>query len=116
MKLSAKFNFEIGDKVRTFILNMNSLCELEEVLGIRIVQNKEFLNDIGVNEMRAIAHCMLYKESPRPTVEDVGEWLSEVDIDEFFSKFVECISGDFGNVEGKKAAGGSGNQPDPTQD
>lgn len=114
MKLNASFNFEMGGKARTFNVDMNMFCEVEQLLGVRVMQeNKEFWMKMGFIEMRALGYSMLYAEEPRPSLIEVGSWMSNIDLPKFSSTFTEIIQRDF--------VGGGNNEDDeesvdPTKD
>lgn len=112
-KLNASFSFEMGGAARAFVLNMNSICEVEQLLNVRLMQNQEFWAQMGFVELRALAHAMLHKETPRPELLVVGEWISDCDMKEFLDAITFVFAGDF-----KKSDGDDQGSPqeDPTKD
>ena len=83
MKLNAQKKSEFGGKVRTFILNMNTMATIEDNLGVNLMQEGEqFFENLSFSKMRVLVWALLYKEDPAPTLDEVGEWLSDVGIEE----------------------------------
>jgi len=82
MKLDAKVDMLIGGKTRTLCLTLNTLSEVEIELNVNLMQGgEEFFGSLTFTKMRVLVWAMLYKESPRPSIADVGEWISEVGIE-----------------------------------
>ena len=82
MKLDAKTDVEIGGRKRALCLTMNTLSEVELALNVNLMSGgEEFFKSMTFTKMRVIVWAMLYKEKPRPTVEEVGEWISETGLE-----------------------------------
>jgi len=112
MKFNSTFNFDFGDEVRRFRIDMNMLCEVEQVLGERLMSNENFWSNLGFTQLRALAYSMLYAQDPRPTIEQVGSWMSEVDLGEFTAAFMEAFTRDFPKTESEPE---NGKPHDPTK-
>lgn len=83
MKLNAQVKHDFGGKKRLFVLNLNTMAEIEEVLGVNLMKDGEsFFEDLTFVKMRALVWALLHKETPRPTAVEVGEWLSSSDLEE----------------------------------
>ena len=99
MKFNSTFNFDFGGEVRRFRIDMNMLCEVEHELGVRIMGKEKFWKELGFTELRAIAYGMLYAQDPRPDIEQVGGWMSDVDLGEFTEAFMKAFTSDFPKAE-----------------
>ena len=96
-----------GGKTRTLVWNMNAVCELEAIEKVNILSGSTFWQDMSVSKFRTLIYVMLYKEDPRPTMEEVGEIISDYG----FEKVGEIIAEMFEAVVGEKRNkdnGGSG--------
>jgi len=115
MNINSSFNFELGGTPRTLKIDMNMLCEVEELLNERLMQNEEFWGDMSFIKLRGLAWAMLYAETPRPSVITVGDWLSKVSLEEFTAAFMETFTKDFAKEDTPSAAGKKKKVADPTK-
>lgn len=115
MNLQTRIKVSLGGSERELRLDMNMLCDLEEQLGVSIMQQGSFWEKIGFKELRTMVYCMLYRESPRPSIEDVGDWLSEVNFTKLTSEIIGAWSNDV-DTSDVSSGGGGESAPDPTQE
>lgn len=115
MKIKTSFNFVLGGQARKLCIDMNMMCEVEEILDVQLMQSEEFWKHLGLRELRALTYAMLYKEIPRPSLINVGDWLSDCDFEEFAKTMTEAWSADFEKDSGKKSSKKEKAQ-DPTKD
>lgn len=105
MKLNAKTNVVIGGKSRELVLNMNTLSMIEEVLDINLMQDGEaFFASLTFSKMRVLIWAMLHKEKPSPDLVQVGEWLSDSDMDVIGGSLGKLFSMDSKKSDSKTAS------------
>lgn len=116
MKLSATTNVDLGDKSRTLVLNMNAMSIIENELNVNLMQDGgNFFGSLDFTKMRVLIWAMLYKEDPRPTLLDVGEWLSEADLEKVSDGIGKLFALDSKGDDAPKRAGKAGKAVDPTK-
>jgi len=109
MDFKATKNIEnFGGKNRTLVWNMNAVCELEAIEKVNILSGGNFWRDMSVSKFRTLIYVMLYKEDPRPSMEEVGEFISDYGFDkigDIVAEMFEAIA------DGKKGQdGGQGKE------
>lgn len=66
---------DLGGKVRRLYFGFNTLCELQAATGINPFENQQALEPTSPVAIRLLVWACLWKEEPRPSLEQVGAWL-----------------------------------------
>jgi len=95
MKLNATSTVELGGSERTLVFNMNTMSTIEKEFDANLMQEgEEFFSSLDFTKMIILIWAMLYKETPRPTIETVGEWLGDVHLEKISETIGEMLSMD----------------------
>jgi hypothetical protein len=114
MRLKSTSKIKLGEREVELILDMNVLCEIETSLDVNIMTQPEFFESLGFVQLRGMLWAMMYKEQPRPTLEEVGEMLSETSMDEIGTAIGNLFSAD--SEKSTEKATKKGKASDPTKD
>lgn len=105
MKLNAKTEVNLGGKSRTLVLDLNALSTVETELDVNLMSDGgEFFSSLTFTKMRVLVWGMLYRESPAPSLVEVGEWLSDTDMEKIGESIGKLFTIDAD--ENKKSKGG----------
>ena len=116
MKLNATTNVTLGGKSRSLVLNMNAMSIIEAELDVNLMQHGgDFFGSLNFTKMRVLIWAMLYKESPRPTILDVGDWLSEADLEKVSEGIGRLFSLDNEDADTGKGSKKATKASDPTK-
>ena len=74
------------DRPRTLKLNLNIMCEAEQILKKSILRE-----DMGLLDFRAILWAGLKQQDPKLTIQKVGEMMDEVSFNELSSEVAEGL-------------------------
>jgi len=81
-----------GGKDRVLRYNLNAIAELEGLLDTNLMVDNSFWANMSISGFRAFVWAALYHEDPRPTLLDVGEWISDYGLDKVGEKIAELLS------------------------
>lgn len=66
---------ELGGKRRRLYFGFNTLCELQAITDKNPFEDSKALEPTSPVAIRYLVWACLWRETPRPTLEEVGAWL-----------------------------------------
>jgi hypothetical protein len=66
---------ELGGKTRRLYFGFNTLCELQTATGTNPFEDSKTLEPTSPVAIRLLVWACLWREDPRPSLEQVGAWL-----------------------------------------
>jgi hypothetical protein len=112
--MNIKHKYEIGGKVRAFLIDFNTMCEFDQITGLSSLQ-KNIWKEPSFGLIRALAYVALKNGDPRNkeiTLERVGSWIPLRDSQKLWAFLLEIYVNEYApeksdeetDDEGKKKA------------
>jgi len=72
--MNRKHKYRLGGKVRTFVFDLNTMCEFDQITGMNSLHDAIWEKP-SFNTIRAMAFCALKRTDKEVTLDQVGEWV-----------------------------------------